>query len=42
MNPVALLLAAIGLFLLVVGFKGKQDTLITAVTGKPYGSSTLK
>lgn len=41
MNPIALLMLAVGLLMLIVAFKGKQDNLITAVTGKSYGSSTL-
>lgn len=41
-NPGALLLLAAGVVLLVLGFKGNQDNLIAAFTGKPYGKSSLK
>lgn len=41
MNPFAIALAIIALTMLVVGFRGKQDNLIAAVTGKKYGNSSL-
>jgi hypothetical protein len=40
-NPEALVIIALGLFLLVLGFKGKTDNIIAAVKGTPYGKSTL-
>jgi len=42
MNPLALALLGIGLLLVIVGFRGHQDNLIAAITGKAYGKSTLK
>lgn len=42
MNPVAVFIAIVALVLLITGFRGKQDNLIAAITGKPYGSSTLQ
>lgn len=42
MNPLGLLVAGLGLFLLVVAYKGKQDNLIATVHGKAYGKSTLQ
>jgi hypothetical protein len=41
-NPEALVIVALGLFLMVLGFKGKTDNLIAAIKGTPYGSSTLQ
>lgn len=41
MNPVGLLVASLGLFLLVIAYKGKQDNLIATTTGKRYGKSSL-
>jgi hypothetical protein len=41
-NPEALVIVALGLFLMVIGFKGKTDNLIAAVKGAPYGKSTLQ
>ncbi len=41
-NPWSALVLAIGLMLIVVGFKGSQDNLIAALTGKPYKESKLK
>jgi hypothetical protein len=41
-NPEALIVVALGVFLMVLGFKGKTDNLIAAVKGKPYAGSTLK
>jgi hypothetical protein len=42
MNPVAILVLLLALALIVVGFKGHQDNVIAAVTGKPWKGSTLK
>lgn len=41
MSGLALLMIAIGLFIVVIAFKGKQDNLIAAATGKAYKGSTL-
>lgn len=41
-NPGALLLLALGVILLVLGFRGNQDNLIAGITGKPYGKSSLR
>jgi hypothetical protein len=41
-NPEALVIVALGLFMMVLGFKGKTDNMIAAVKGKPYGQSSLK
>ena len=41
MNPVGLIVAIGGLFLLIVAYKGKQDNLIATVMGKRYGKSSL-
>ena len=41
-NPEALVIVALGLFLMILGFKGKADNLIAATKGQQYGSSTLK
>lgn len=42
MSPLAMLLILVGVLLAVVGFKDKQETLLSAVTGKTVGKSTLK
>jgi hypothetical protein len=41
-NPEALVIVALGLFMVILGFKGKTDNVIAAVKGSSYGSSTLK
>jgi hypothetical protein len=41
-NPEALIVVALGLFMVILGFKGKTDNVIAAAKGTPYGSSTLK
>lgn len=41
LNPWAVVILLIGLSLMVAGFKGSQDNLIAAITGKPYKNSTL-
>ncbi len=41
-NPESLVVVALGLFMVVLGFKGKTDNVIAAVKGQPYGSSTLQ
>lgn len=41
MNPVAVVMLIIAVVFIIVGFKGKQDNLIAAITNKQYGSSTL-
>ena len=40
-NPESLVIVALGLFMVVLGFKGKTDNVIAAVKGAPYGKSTL-
>lgn len=42
MNPVALLLLLLAIVILAIAFKGHQDNLIAAVTGKPWHNSTLR
>lgn len=41
MNPVAVVLIFVAAVMIVVGYKGKQDTLITAISGKRYGNTAL-
>jgi hypothetical protein len=41
-NPESLVVVALGLFMVVLGFKGKTDNVIAAVKGQPYGNSTLQ
>jgi len=41
-NPLAWLMILIGVLLAVVGFGNRQDNLLSAMTGKLVGSSTLK
>ena len=41
-NPESLIIVALGLFLMVLGFKGKSDNLIAAVKGQAYGNSSLR
>lgn len=41
MNPLGFALLIVGLVLLVVGFKGKQDNLISAITGHAYGHPSI-
>lgn len=41
MNPIAVVLLLVALVLIIVGFRGKQDNLITAISGKKYGKATL-
>ena len=40
-NPEALVIIALGIFMMVLGFKGKTDNIIAAVKGTAYGESTL-
>ncbi len=42
MNPVAFFLVFVGIFLIVSGFRGHSDNIISAVTGSNYGGATLK
>ena len=42
MNTGALFLLAIGIALLILGFKGDADNIVAAVTGKAYKNSSLK
>jgi hypothetical protein len=41
MNPWAIILGLIGVSCIIVAVKGTQDNVISAVTGKHYGSTTL-
>lgn len=41
LNPWAVVILLVGLSLMVAGFKGSQDNLVAAITGKPYKNSTL-
>jgi hypothetical protein len=41
-NPEALVVIALGMLLMVLGFKNKADNLIAAATGNAYGNSTLQ
>ncbi len=41
-NPAALIVCAVAIVFIIVGFKGKTDNVIAAATGKPYGKSSLK
>lgn len=41
MNPVAVVILLVAIVFIVIGFKGKQDNLIAAITGKQYGKSGL-
>lgn len=41
MNPIAIVLIIIALTLIIVGFKGKQDNLISAILNRKFGNSTL-
>lgn len=41
MNPWAVLLLAIALLLVIVGVKGTQDNVVSAVLGRRYGNSQL-
>lgn len=41
MNPVAVVLILVAAIMIVVGYKGKQDTLISGLTGKRYGNTAL-
>lgn len=41
MNPWGVVYLIVGIILLVIAWKGSQDNVISALTGKPYGSSTL-
>lgn len=42
MSPLALLLVALAIAAIVLGFTGRQDNLIAAIKGTPYKGSTLK
>ncbi len=42
LNPWAVVIILIGIGAIIVGFKGNEQNLIAATTGKPYKSSTLK
>jgi len=35
-NPWVVVILAVGIVLMVVGFKGTQDNLISALLGRPY------
>lgn len=41
MNPVAFFLVFVGILLIVSGFRGHSDNIISAVTGSKYGKATL-
>lgn len=41
-NPEALVIVALGMFLIILGFKNTAPNLIAAATGKPYQGSTLR
>ena len=41
MNPFSLLLVALGIGLMIIGFRGHQDNLVSAITGHEWGSTTL-
>jgi len=41
MNPLGFLVIALGLFFLVIAYRGKEDNLIATVLGHQYGKSTL-
>ena len=41
MNPLMLFLLCVGILKLVIGFRGKQDNVIAATTGKQWRGSTL-
>lgn len=41
MNPVGVVLLMIGIALIVIGFRGKQDNAISALMGKKYGKTNL-
>ncbi len=42
MNPVAFVLIFVGVFLVISGFRGHSDNIISAVTGTNYGGASLK
>lgn len=37
-----LVIGVVGVLLIIIGFKAKQDNLVAAITGKPYRNSTLQ
>jgi len=39
MNPVGILVIALGILLVIVGVKGSQHNLVSALTNKPAKSS---
>lgn len=39
MNPVGILVLAIGILLVIVGFKGSQHGIVAALTNKPAKTS---
>jgi len=41
MTPIAVILILVAVLLIVVGFRGKQDNLITGLVGRPYGKTNL-
>lgn len=41
MNPIAVVILLVAILFITVGFKGKQDNLISAITGKKYNQSSL-
>lgn len=41
MNPVAVVLILVAVVMIIVGYKGKQDTLISAIKDKRYGNTGL-
>jgi len=40
-NPWAILLILVAVAVVIVGFKGTQDNVISVIKGKPYGTSAL-
>lgn len=42
MNPIGWVLILLGIILCVVGFRNHQENLLSAVSGKTVGQSTLK
>ncbi len=41
-NPAAVIVCAVAVLFIVIGFRGKSDNLLAALMGRPYGGSTLK
>jgi hypothetical protein len=42
MNPTALVFMLVGILMIVSGFRGHTDNIISAVTGEHYGKADLK